>query len=86
MYLGAKQPVNISINLPKTIFTPGEDIIIQVTSDNKECIKPLLELEVYLKMRITLKAKGFFGDLNEKITKKINALKGLPCDARNCLT
>ncbi len=86
MYLGAKQRVNIIVNLQKTVYAPGEDIILQIISDNKECIKALLELEVSLKMKVQLTAKGLFGDINETMTKKINALKGLPCEAHNCVT
>jgi hypothetical protein len=52
----------------------GEDIIVLVSSDNKDCIKPLLDLKVSLKMKVTLRAKGIFGDVNETITRKVNAL------------
>lgn len=44
MYLGQKQRVDISVNLEKTTFAIGEEMLITVTSDNTDCKKPLKEL------------------------------------------
>lgn len=74
------------MNLQKTTYAPGEDIIIEVISDNKDCMKALLDLEVTLQMKVVIKAKYIFGELKETMKKIINAQKGLPCAANNCLT